>query len=233
MHRKEGTIMDRIAEASIMADVCEIGRRMYGREYVSANDGNISVRLGPDRILTTPTLVSKGFMTPEMLVVVDMDGAVVEGNRRPSSELKMHLKVYRERADVNAVVHAHPETATAFAVLGVALDKAYMPEHVVSLGAVPVAAYATPGTDEVPDSIAPFLHDHNAVLLSNHGVLTWGRDLLEAYFRLETVEAYAKIVRAAMSMGEPRFVPADKMDALVRTRESLGVHSRLPSFRKD
>jgi L-fuculose-phosphate aldolase len=203
---------------------------MYARGFVAGNDGNISVRLGPDRILTTPTLVSKGFMTPGMLVLVDLDGRVVEGEQRPSSELKLHLRVYRERPDVAAVVHAHPAAATGFAVAGQPLDTAYMPELVINLGAVPVAEYATPGTDAVPDSIGAFVKDHNAVLMANHGVITWGRSLTEAFFRMETVESYAQILLAAATVGTARPLAADQREGLERIREHLGIRGVLPSI---
>jgi L-fuculose-phosphate aldolase len=215
------------------AEICEIGRRMYAREFVAANDGNISSRVGPDRILATPTRVSKGFMEPGMLVLVDLGGAVIEGSREPSSEIKMHLRVYRERPDVGAVVHAHPEAATGFAVARVPLDKAFMPELVVNLGSVPVAEYATPSTDEVPSSIAPYIRAHNAVLLANHGVITWGRDLMEAYFRLETIESYAKILLAASAAGGAKAISAGKMEALIRIRRDLGIEGTVPSFAGD
>jgi len=222
--------MDCASPLSAKQAICEVGRRMYARGFVAGNDGNISVRLGPDRVLATPTLVSKGFMTPDMLVLVDMDGQVVEGGLRPSSELKMHLRVYRERADSFAVVHAHPVAATGFAVAGRPLDTAYMPELVVNLGSVPVAAYATPATDEVPDSIERFVKDHHAVLLANHGVLTWGRDLTEAYFRMETVESYAQILMAAEAVGLPRPLSREKRAGLVAIRERLGIQGVLPEF---
>jgi L-fuculose-phosphate aldolase len=221
--------MDNLNPFAVKKDICEVGRRMYAREFVAANDGNISVRIGPDRVIATPTLVSKGFMTPDMLVTVDLNGKVIEGSRKPSSELKLHLKVYRERSDVGAVVHAHPVTATGFAVAGEALDKAYMPELVVSLGSVRVAEYATPSTDEVPESISRYVKDHNAVLLANHGVLTWGRDLFEAYFRLETIESYAKILVAAKAVGKARLLPCEKMEPLMRIRESLGIRGAVPA----
>ena len=214
---------------TVKKEICEIGRRMYARGFVAANDGNISVRIGPDRFIATPTLVSKGFMTPEMLVVVDGEGRVVEGKRKPSSELKLHLRVYRERPDIFAVVHAHPVTATGFAVARVPLDKAFMPELVVNLGTVPVAEYATPATDEVPDSIDPYVKDHYAVLLANHGVLTFGRDLMEAYFRMETVESYAQILLVANTIGVAKTVPCEKMGSLVEIRERLGIFGNLPS----
>ena len=152
--------------------IIDIGKRMYARGFVAANDGNISCKVGPNAIWATPTGVSKGFMKPEMLVKLDLTGKVLQGSARPSSEIKMHLRVYEENPNVMAVTHAHPPIATAFAVAGIGLEKPILTEGVTTLGVVPVAKYATPGTQEVPDSIAPFVNSYNAVLLSNHGALT-------------------------------------------------------------
>ncbi len=221
--------MDNLNAFQVKREICEIGRRMYERNYVAANDGNISVRISDREILTTPTGVSKGFMTPEMIVCVDMDGKVISGSLKPSSELKMHLRVYRERPDVRSVVHAHPITATAFSVCGMGLDKAFMPELVVTLGVVPLADYATPGTTEVPDSITQYLKDYNAVLLAHHGALTWGKDLMEAYFRLESVEFSAQIVWKARMIGSPNQIPCEKLGELVKIRESMGIHGVVPT----
>jgi len=174
--------------------ICEIGKRMYNRNYVAANDGNISVKIGPNTILTTPTGVSKGFMTPDMMVKMDLSGKVLAGEMKPSSEVKMHLRVYNENPTVTAVVHAHPPVATSFAVAGISLDKPILTEQIILLGDVLVAPYATPGTEEVPESIAPYCNDHNGVLLANHGALTWGNGLLQAYYRLESLEHYATIL---------------------------------------
>ena len=174
--------------------ICDIGRRAYNRNYVAANDGNISVKIGPQTILMTPTGVSKGYMTPEMMVKMDLSGKVISGAMKPSSEVKMHLRVYHENARVNAVVHAHPPVATSFAIAGISLDKPILPEAIVLLGDVPVAPYATPGTDEVPEAIAPYCKDYHALLLANHGSLTWGDDLMQAYYRLESLEHYATIL---------------------------------------
>jgi len=173
--------------------ICEVGRRAYNRNFVAANDGNISVKVAPDEIITTPTGVSKGYMTADMMVKIDLGGKVLEGSSAPSSEVKMHLRVYRENRDVNAVVHAHPPMATSYAIAGVALDLPIYPEAVVSLGVVPLAPYATPGSEGVPDSITPFCKTHNAVLLANHGAITWGNDLMQAYLRMESLEHFAMI----------------------------------------
>ena len=182
--------------------VCRVGKLLYDRGYVAANDGNISVKVAEDRLLITPSGVSKGRMTPEMLLVTDLDGTVVEGDRHPSSEGKMHLEVYRGRPDVNAVVHAHPPVSTAFAVCRRGLETPYLSELVAGLGQVPCTpSFAMLSTDEVPESVRPYLADHNALLLANHGALAWGGDLWEAFDRLETVEHTAKIVLNAQLLG--------------------------------
>ena len=182
--------------------VCRVGKLLYDRGYVAANDGNISVKVGEDRLLITPSGISKGRMTPEMLLVTDLDGEVIEGDRHPSSEGKMHLEVYRGRADVNAVVHAHPPVSTAFAVCRRGLETPYLSELVAGLGQVPCTpSFAMLSTEEVPQSVRPYLADHNALLLANHGALAWGGDLWEAFDRLETVEHTAKIVLNAQLLG--------------------------------
>ena len=182
--------------------VCRVGKLLYDRGYVAANDGNISIKVAENRLLITPSGVSKGRMTPEMLLVTDLDGNVLEGDRHPSSEGKMHLEVYRGRPDVNAVVHAHPPVSTAFAVCRRGLETPYLSELVAGLGQVPcTTSFAMLSTAEVPESVRPYLADHNALLLANHGALAWGGDLWEAFDRLETVEHTAKIVLNAQLLG--------------------------------
>ncbi|MEC1524164.1 class II aldolase/adducin family protein [Neobacillus niacini] len=204
--------------------ICEIGRRVYNRNYVAANDGNISVKVGPNEIWTTPTGVSKGYMTPDMMVKMDLSGKVLAGDLKPSSEVKMHLRVYNENPEVNAVVHAHPPIATSFAIAGTPLDKPVLPEAIVLLGNVPVAPYALPGTQEVPDSIAPYCNTHNAVLLANHGALTWGRDLMEAYFRMESLEHYANILmHSTYILKKANELNNAQIADLIKIRESMGI----------
>ena len=187
------------AERALM---CAVGKLLYDRGYVAANDGNLSMKTAPDRLLVTPSGVSKGRLTPDMLLVTDMEGNVLEGNRHPSSETKMHLAVYRGRPDVGAVVHAHPPVSTAFAVCRRGMETPYLSELVTGLGAVPCTpSFAMLSTDEVPKSIRPYLPDHNAVLLANHGALTWGADLWQAFDRMETVEHTAKIFLNAHRIG--------------------------------
>lgn len=204
--------------------ICEIGKRMYNRNFVAANDGNISVRVGKNTIICTPTGVSKGFMTPDMLVKVNLKGERIAGKLKPSSEIKMHLRVYEENDEVTAVTHAHPPVATSFAIAGIELSRPLLSEAVVLLGRVPIAPYATPGTQEVPDSIAPYCKDHNAVLLANHGALTWGGSLEEAYHRLETLEHYATILMyTSRIIGETNELNCDQVGTLINIRKKMGI----------
>ena len=178
---------------NIRVELCRVCRLLYDRGYAVGHDGNVSVRVGEDKLLITPSGVCKSRITPEMLVLCDLNGCVLEGERWPSSEISMHLLVYRERPDVRAVVHAHPPVSTAFAVCQKPLDEAFLIETVSGLGEVPVAPFAMPSTQEVPESIRPFVHTHQAVLLANHGAAVWGRDLWSAFDRLEILEHTAKI----------------------------------------
>ena len=214
--------------ARLKEDIVEVGRRIYNLGFVAANDGNISVRIGDDEILTTPTGVSKGFMTPDMIIRVDMAGNKLEGELKPSSELKLHLEVYKQRPDVRAVLHAHPPVATAFAVAGIPLDKPVLPEIVISLGRIPIAKYATPSTEELPASVRPYLEDHDAVLLENHGALTVGSNLFNALFKMEQIEHFAKISLYARLLGGERELPPEAVEKLLAVREKLGLGGRYP-----
>ena len=206
--------------------IIAIGKRMYDKGFVASNDGNISCRVGPNTIWTTPTGVSKGFMTPDMLVKMNFDGKVLMGKLKPSSEVKMHLRVYNENPDVMAVTHEHPPVATSFAIAGISLDRAILPEAVVNLGSVPIAHYATPGSQDVPDSIAPYCNTHNAVLLANHGALSWGKDLTEAYHRLESLEYYATVLMyTGRIIGRANELSCSQVNELIDIREKLGITS--------
>ncbi|MCK9221719.1 MAG: class II aldolase/adducin family protein [Limnochordia bacterium] len=216
------------SEYEIKRQIIDIGKRIYSNGYVAANDGNISVKLNDNEIIATPTGVSKGFMTTDMLVKVDTEGNVISGRMRPSSELKMHLAVYRQRPDVNAVVHAHPPTATAFAVVGIPLKKPIIPEVVISLGWIPIAKYGTPSTDEIPQAISQHLENHDAILLQNHGAITVGVNLENAYFKMETLELYAKISLAARQLGEARVLPSEDVQRLLELRKQMNVPGRHP-----
>lgn len=219
-YKKFGYISDFEAKKLII----DIGKRMYNKGFVASNDGNISCKVGAQTIWTTPTGVSKGFMTPDMLVKMNFDGKVLMGKNLPSSEVKMHIRVYKENPDVMAVTHAHPPVATSFAIAGINLDRAILPEAVVNLGSVPIAHYATPGSQDVPDSIAPYCRTHNAVLLANHGALSWGKDLLEAYHRLESLEYYATVLMyTGKIIGRANELSCSQVDELITIREKLGI----------
>ncbi len=216
------------AERALM---CAVGKLLYDRGYVAANDGNLSMKTAPDRLLVTPSGVSKGRLTPDMLLVTDLEGNVLEGNRHPSSETKMHLAVYRGRPDVGAVVHAHPPVSTAFAVCRRGMETPYLSELVTGLGAVPCTpSFAMLSTDEVPRSVEPYLADHCAVLLANHGALTWGEDLWEAFDRMETVEHTAKILLNAQMLGDPVALTQEETAEL---RSMQGMYRQLRQVREE
>jgi L-fuculose-phosphate aldolase len=199
-----------------------IGRLMWERGYVAAADGNLSARLGPDRLLTTPSSMSKGFLSAQDLVVIRLDGEPVPSYRgrgqKPSSEILMHLEVYRQRLDVGAVVHAHPPAATAFSIAGVTLARCILPEVVVTLGGIPTAEYATPGTAEVPESINQAIQEYDAIVLAHHGTLTVGQTLWDAYQRLEKVEQAAQITLIARQLGQVKTLPPEAVEKLMAQR---------------
>lgn len=207
--------------------ILEVGRRMYEKRYVAANDGNISCKVSEDTIWVTPTGVSKGFMQEKDLIKMKLDGRIVEGEKKPSSEVRMHLRVYQEDKRVKAVVHAHPKFATLFAIANKPIDSRLLPEGIVQLGVVPCAKTVIPGTQDVPDSIAPYVNDYNAVLLGNHGVLTWSEEsIMQAYYRLETVEYFAEIILySKLFFGDNvnRYTD-EQVDQLIEIRNRLGIH---------
>lgn len=204
--------------------ILDIGQRMYVRAFVAANDGNISVKVGPNEVWATPTGVSKGFMDKSMLVKVDLQGKVLEGSHKPSSELKMHLRAYRENPDIKAVVHAHPPICTAFSIARLPLDKPILAEAVITLGDIPITEYAELGSEEVPNMIAEYCHTHNGVILGNHGAVTWGGDPYEAYYRLESMEYYANIVMLTdRILGSQHTLSREQVESLLDMREKFGV----------
>lgn len=209
------------SEYEIKKQICDIGRRMYMNGFAAANDGNITVKISDNEIISTPTGVSKGFLTPEMLVKVDLNGKIISstGEYEPSSELKMHLRVYKERPDVKAVVHAHPPYGTSFAVVGIPLDKPIMPEAIIELGCVPIADYGTPSTEEIPDAISKYLQNYDAILLKNHGALTYGEELIKTYYKMESLEFYAKILFISKLLGEPKELDIVQVSRLFELRK--------------
>ena len=202
-------------------DLCEVCHLIWSQGWVAANDGNVSVRRDDGTIVCTPSGVSKREIEPDMLVVIDSAGRVVEGDRRPSTEMAMHLRCYADREDVRAVVHAHPPYATAFAAADRALDGYGLIETVLTVGAVPVVPFAMPGTDDVAEAIAPYLSHHDALLLRAHGALTVGGDLRTAYYRMESLEQFAKISLATHQLGGMKDLPRHDIDTLMQRRESF------------
>jgi len=196
--------------------VIQVGKRMYNRGYVASNDGNISVRLSEDRLLITMSGVSKGFLTPEQLVIVDYDGQAISGTQKPSSEMKMHLMAYRERPDIHGVAHAHPPTSTGFSVAGIDLPKNLLPEVIVSLGNIPTAPYGTPGTMELVESLREYVCTNDAILLENHGALTLGSDVISAYHKMETMEHLAQIALVARLLGKENTINNDNVEKLIQ-----------------
>ena len=223
-----------MTEYEIKQLMCEIGKRVYDRRMVASNDGNFSVKLNDNEFLCTPTGVSKGFMTPEYICKVDAKGNVLEANPgfKPSSEVKMHMRIYEKRPDVKAVVHAHPIYATAFAINGMALEDPIMPEAVLFLGGVPLAKYGTPSTMEIPDAIEEFLPHYDQVLLEKHGALAWGSDILSAYHKLESVEFYAELLFKSRMLGNPQNLNEEQVGKLYDIRRAMNLPGKHPAIDK-
>ena len=210
-----------VNEFKLRQDMVEVGKRMYDKSFVASNDGNISVRISEKEILITPTGVSKGYMRTSDMLKVDMTGRVITGSMKPTSEMKMHLAVYEKRRDVAAIVHAHPPFATAFAVAGIICDKIALPEVIFSLGLISLAEYGTPTTDELPGSIKRHLDNSDAILLSNHGALTVGKDLFDAYYKMETLEHFSRITLYARLLGGEKALAKEQIKDLFDIRENV------------
>jgi L-fuculose-phosphate aldolase len=208
-------------EQTARREIVNIGRLLYERSYVVSSDGNVSVRLDDGRIVATPTMVCKGRMTEESLAVTDGSGKPLT-DRRPSSELPMHMLIYEERPDVRAVCHAHPPHGTAFAVAGLAIDQPILSEVILTLGCVPLAGYGTPSTTEVTEAMRPLVKHHNALLMANHGAVAYGADLWQAFDRLETLEHTARIAILARILGGSQNLPNDAIEKLINLREQAG-----------
>lgn len=204
--------------ASVRERICELGRRAYAHGLVSSTEGNFSARLDGGEIICTPSGVCKGELDADELCIVDLDGQQRSGARRISSEIHLHLAMYRANARVGAVIHTHPPFATTFAVLGEAPPTGLLAEAEIFLGTVPALAYAEPGTAAVGDAVAPLANSHVAAILRNHGVVTWGRDLDQAYNFSESLEAVCRVAYQARLIGEPHRIPAEALGALARRR---------------
>ena len=210
--------------------ICEVGHKLWLKGFVAANDGNISVKVSDNEYYCTPTGVSKGDLTPDMIIKVDKNGKKLEGKLNPSSEIKMHMRVYRERPDVTAVVHAHPPVATAFTVADIDLDQYILPEAVLTIGDVPTCDYGTPSTMEIPDSLDPYIQNHDAFLLRNHGALTVGCNLQKAFFVMEEVEFNAVICKHAMELGAVHEIPNEQLKKLMDLRKKMNLPGRHPGI---
>jgi L-fuculose-phosphate aldolase len=207
-------------------DIIEIGKLVFQKGWIASNDGNISIRLEDNSILCTPTAVCKGMMTPEDLIVCDMEGRKIAGTRERTSEIAMHLTIYRMRPDVRSVLHAHPPVATGFAAAGRPLNLALLPEVVIGLGSVPLADYGLPGTPALTDGMLPYIPKYDAILMANHGAVTYGTDVHQAYFRMETVEHFAHITFVAEMLGGAKPLPRAEVRKLFESRARYGVNSR-------
>ncbi len=212
-------------EREYRQDIVDIGRLVFEKGWVAANDGNISIRLDHERILGTPTGVSKGMMRPDDLIIIDNDGNKMAGRLERTSEIAMHLTIYKLRPDVLSVVHAHPPVATGFAAAGLSLNKALLPEVVIGLGCVPLADYGLPGTPALTEPMLPLIPKYDAILLANHGAVSYGKDVHQAYFRMETVEHFARINFVAEMLGGARPLPRGEVDKLFEARGRYGVQS--------
>src|SRR3954471_16843163 len=219
-----------ILESQVREDLVRFGKLIHQQGFVSACDGNLSVRLDSHRILATPTGVSKGMMQTSDMVVVDLHGKRLEGEHEVSSEIAMHLTIYRTRPDIQSVVHTHPPTATGFASAGMALDQPICSEVVVSLGAVPLADYGTTGTPELSASLLPYIHDYDAMLLANHGTVTYGSDLMHAYLKTEAVEHFAKIMLVTQQLGRQQTLSPANIRKLVEARSRYEGNTSLASM---
>ncbi len=209
-------------EYKLKEDICEIGRRVYAKGFAAANDGNLTVRVGENEVLCTPTMVSKGYLKPEDICKVDMEGNQISGTKKRTSEVLLHLSVYKHRPDIKAVVHCHPPHATAFAVAHEPIPKCVLPEVEVFLGEVPIAVYETPGGQEFADTIVPYVKDCNTILLANHGTVTFGPDIEKAYWNSEIIDAYCRILLLAKQLGRVNYFSNQETAELLALKKRIG-----------
>jgi L-fuculose-phosphate aldolase len=211
--------MRRVEE--LKEDICDVGRRLYQHGYIAAQEGNVSIRVSDGEILSTPAGVCKGYLSPDMIVTCDPSGKKLDGKLRVSTEIEMHLTVYRARPDVMAVVHAHPPKSTGFAVAGVPLNRAVLAEVIVTLGCIPLAEYGTPSTKELAKSVDELVRTSDGLLLSNHGALTVGKDIYDAYYKMEVVEHFAEVSLVSRLLGGERLLPQSEVSRLLSLRQRV------------
>lgn len=212
-----------VNEWKLREEMCEVGRRLYAKGFAAANDGNISYRLDEGRVLCSPTRVSKGYMKPDDLCIVDLDGKQISGKRKRSSEILLHLTIMKNRPDVRSCVHCHPPHATAFAVAHEPIPKCTMPEFEVFLGEVAITPYETPGGQKFADTVIPYVKDTDVILLANHGTITAGTDLMDAYFKTEIIDAYCRILLLARQLGNVHYYSDAKAAELLKLKPGLGI----------
>ena len=222
------------SEAELRQQIADFSRLTYQKSYLASTDGNLSARLPDGNVICTPTMINKGFVRPGDSVVVNLEGQHVRGERKASSEIAMHTLVYKLRPDINAVVHCHPPCATAYAAAGIPLNKALISEVVLALGCIPIADYGTPGTPELTDRLAPWVANYDALLMANHGVVTYGADIMEAYNRMDTVEHFAKISIYTRILGEEQLLSSEDVEKLwVQRQKYFGLETADDARPKD
>src|SRR5580698_10069755 len=213
-------------EQQLREDIVQVGRMMFDKGWIAANDGNVTIRLDEDRILATPTGVCKGMMRPEDLLLCNLNGEKICGERDCTTEMGMHLTIYNMRPDIRSVVHAHPPVATGFGAAGRALDVALLPEVVISLGSVPLADYGLPGTPALTEGMLPYIPKYDALLMANHGAVAYGEDVFQAFSRMEIVEHFARITLVAELLGGAKALPRVEVEKLFDSRLRYQVKSR-------
>ena len=222
------------SEAELRQQIADFSQLTYQKSYLASTDGNLSARLPDGNVICTPTIINKGFVRPEDPVVVDLEGRHVRGERKASSEISMHTLIYKLRPDINAVVHCHPPCATAYAAAGIPLNKALISEVVLALGCIPIAEYGTPGTAELTDRLEPWIANYDALLMANHGVVTYGADMMEAYNRMDTVEHFAKISIYTRILGEEQLLSSEDVEKLwVQRQKYFGLETADDARPKD
>ncbi len=219
-----------IHDRALKEEICEIGRRVYNKGFAAANDGNISIRVGENEVLCSPTMICKGFMEPEDICAVDLDGNQIAGRRKRTSEVLLHLTIMKQRPDVRAVVHCHPPHATAFAVAGEPIPQCVLPEVEVFMGEVPLAPYETPGGQSFADTVIPFLEGTNTIILASHGTVSFGKDLIDAYWKTEILDAYCRILLLAKQLGNVNYFDERETRELLELKQKLGFDD--PRFHK-
>lgn len=207
--------------------IIEYGKRAYNRGFVAANDGNISVKIGNDKLLITASGKSKGFLDLEDILLIDFEGNLIDGKGKVSSEYKMHSMVYQERKDVKGIFHAHPVYATTLAVAGIALDEPILVEVIISCGAIPLVEYATPGSSDLPNVIKKYVHDYQAFLLEKHGALSLGNSIEDAYYRMETIEHFSHIVYNLKRLDKYQTMDKEEIKKLFEARSYFGINKNI------